>query len=731
MTNAARFFFLLALTLCAAIPASADDQPDANVPKVGLVLSGGGARGAAHIGILKILERESIPIDCIAGVSMGALTGGLYAIGYSPDEIEKFLVDQDWANVFSDAPQWRFTPLAERADSRYQGKIALRGWNLEIPGGLLGGQRFTEALDVMTAEPMLRAQNDFDNLPVPFRAVATNLIDGTPYIFRNGSMTQALRASTAVPMMFTPLETEDALLVDGGLVNNLPVDIVRDMGADIIIAIDVSTPLFGREDLHTLFNVIDQSISLQMVKTVEEQKKLASAVLSPDLHAYSNTDYDKISEIVRLGEEYAERHIDEIRALVAGIPPRRTRPVADANTATPIIDSISFSGLGKVPLKHVRKNLRLRPGDEADPSAIAAEVSRIYAMRLFESVSYTLEPVGENLYRLIFRVREDLLNTLGAGIRYDNDYRFTILTEFIARQLFGTPSRAVLSSQFGGLDYHTASLRYVPFQAGFFYVEPKIEISRQKRRNWDDKAWTYRFTDKREAGEFIIGGTLSRQVEFAAGYRIENVSISDAPELSALQGASRLAGFTAQLNWDSLDFPEYPRSGRQFRALVDKRYTAFGSDFNNLKGTIEYQRYVPLSENGTLRVELTAAYSEGTVPYYDFFFVGGYSQSSRASESFLGFGADEIAARQMAVAGLSYYHRIFTRPLSILKQGYVTAAYNGGVFSERGSAPYEFQNLNGIGAGLALDTRVGPLRMTLGLGEGRRAHFYLSFGPSF
>jgi outer membrane protein assembly factor BamA len=352
-------------------------------------------------------------------------------------------------------------------------------------------------------------------------------------------------------------------------------------------------------------------------------------------------------------------------------------------------------------------------------------------MRLFESVSYTLEPAGENLYRLIFRVREDLLNTIGAGIRYDNDHGFTILLEFIARQLLGTPSRAAVSSQFGGLDYHTVSLRYVPFQSALFYLEPKIEISRQKRRHWGDSSRTYSFIDKREAGEIVLGGTLSRQVEFAAGYRIEYVRVSDAFDFNEWHGAEKVSGLTARLNWDSLDFPEYPRSGRQFSARFDKRDTNFGSDSSNMKGTIEYRRYIPTSDKGTLRMDFLAGYSEGGISFYDMFFVGGYSRSSRAGEPFHGFGADEITARQMAIARFDYSHRVLTRPLSILKQGYVTATYNSGVFSERGSSPYDFQNLNGFGAGLALDTRAGPFRMNLGWGEGGRVNFYLSFGPSF
>ena len=725
-----RIFLILMTVFSAAIPALSDEIPDRRF-KVGLALSGGGARGAAHIGILKVLEREGIPIDYIAGTSMGALTGGLYATGYSASEIEEFFATRDWGSVFSNAPQWRFTNLVDRADTRYQLKVMLHGLNFELPGGLLSGQRFTEALDVLTSESMLGAQNDFDNLYIPFRAVATNLIDGKPYIFRQGSMTQAIRASTAVPMVFAPLGTEDALLVDGGLVNNLPTDVVRDMGADIIIAVDVSTPLFDRKDLHTLLNVIDQSISLQIVKNVEENKKLASIVLIPDLEGFSNTNYDKIRELVKRGEEAAERHIDEIRVLVADAMPRPSRPPEIISTTAPIIDSISFSGLQSVPEKQIRSKLRLQPGDEAKSSAIAAEVSRIYATRLFESVGYTLEPAGENHYHLIFRVREDQLHTIGAGIRYDNDYGFTILGEFIARQLFHTPTRVVLSSQFGGVDHHTVALRYVPFQTGYLYLEPKAEISRQRRFNWYDAASTYRLTDKREGGEIMLGGALSRQMEFSTGYRIARIRVFDLPDTESLPGSSIMAGLSARLTLDSLDYPEYPRSGGQFSAWIEKRDSMFGSDFNSLKGTIEFRRYMPLSDRGTLKLELRAAYSEGDVPIYDLFFIGGYSQSSRASDPFLGFGADEIAARQLGIAGLSYYHRVFAQPLSVLKQGYLTAAYNGGVFSGRGSAPYDFQKLNGLGLGLALDTRVGPLRMNFGWGEGGRARFYMSFGPSF
>ncbi|MDR1728313.1 MAG: patatin-like phospholipase family protein [Acidobacteriota bacterium] len=709
---------------------SAPQPPQGKPPKVALVLSGGGARGAAHIGILKVLQREGVPIDCIAGVSMGALTGGLYAVGYSPADIERFLAEQDWNSLFSDAPQWRFTPLVERADTRYQGKIALRGLSPEIPGGLFSGQRFTEALDVLTAAPMLRAQNDFDKLPIPFRAVATNLVDGKPYVFRQGSLTQAVRASIAVPMMFTPVETEDALLVDGGLVDNLPTGIARDMGADIVIAIDVSSPLLQKGEMRTLFSVVDQSISLQMERNVQESKKLATLVLTPNLDGYSNTNYDRLPEIIKRGEEEAELRLQEIKALVRGIPPHSHPEPAPTGTP-PVIDSIAFSGLNKVSARQVADKISLRAGDLADPAAIADDVSRIYATRLFETVSYTLEPVGGDRYRLIFRVREELMNTLGAGIRYDNDYDFTILAEFVARQLFRSPSRVVVSSQFGGVENHSASFRYTPAKADFLYLEPKVEISRLERQDKRDKVLVDTYTDKREGGQFLLGGTFFRQLELSGGYRLDRVRVAGGVAPRMLAGTSTLAGLSARLNWNSFDNPEYPSSGSSLDMRFAKRHRSFGSDYDNLKGSVDYRKHIPLPDESTIRMQVTLGYSEGDTPFFDQFFVGGFSPSSLASRPFLGFDVDEITAQQMAVGGVSYYRQIFTKPLSVLKRGYLTATYNTGFFSERASAPYAFQNWNGIGVGMALDTRIGPLRMTLGWGERGRVNFHLSFGPSF
>ena len=233
--------------LGALTPVSAQQNPH----KIGLVLSGGGARGASHIGVLKVLEQEQIPIHCIAATSSGSLVGGLYSLGYTATDIERIFSDQDWDSIFSDAPQRRLTRLIERSNARYQAQISFHGWNPELPTGLLEGQRLTEVLDKLITGRLLKAEYDFDRLPIPFRAVATNLVDGNAYVFQKGSLTEALRASMSIPLLFTPLEKDGMLLADGGLANNLPVDVVKAMGADIVIAVDVTSPLLPVDKVRT------------------------------------------------------------------------------------------------------------------------------------------------------------------------------------------------------------------------------------------------------------------------------------------------------------------------------------------------------------------------------------------------------------------------------------------------------------------------------------------------
>jgi outer membrane protein assembly factor BamA len=468
---------------------------------------------------------------------------------------------------------------------------------------------------------------------------------------------------------------------------------------------------------------------LQMEKNVQENSRLANLILRPDLEVYTNIDYDNIPQIIKQGELAANLRLPEIKSLVSQVPARRH--AAPLPSVLPVIDTISFRGLKQIPDSQIRAKLHIRPGEAADPSVIGADVSRIYATRLFESVDYTLDPVGENRYHLIFLLKEDLLNTLGAGIRYDNDYQFVVLAEFTARQVFHTPSKAIVSSQFGGLENHSASLRFIPPQAKFLFLEPKIEASRLERLDIRDKESIDKFTDKREGGQFMIGGAVFRQLEVSGGYRYERVRISGGSDPNRMTGSRSLGGLVLRLNWDSLDYREFPRSGSILKFQFDKQMPVLGGDSDYSRWQADYGQYLPVSANSTIQISFNAGYSEGSVPFYDAFYVGGSAHAEKASRQFLGFGRDEIRARQMAIVRAGYNRQIFARPLSFIKRGFLAVTYNGGFFSDRPASPYRFNYLSGVGLGFSADTMLGPLRVTGGWGEGGRFHYSLSFGPSF
>jgi NTE family protein len=546
-------------------------------------------------------------------------------------------------------------------------------------------------------------------------------------------MTEALRASMAVPLLFTPLEKDGMLLVDGGLANNLPTDIARDLGADIVIAVDATSPLLTKDEIRNFVDVVDQSISLQMARNVSENRKLASIVLQPKLEKLTYNDYDKIPDIVSRGEEEANRAIGQLRALVADVPQRsRPAPVPQPG-AMPVIESISFRGLKKIKAEQLAADVHLHPGEEIDPAAIEADVGRIYATRLFDSVACSLSPVGENRYQLAYIVKESALNALGVGLRYDNDFDFVALAEFTARQLFHGPSTATISTQFGGLEDHFANLRLIPSSARFFFLEPRAEVTRLERVDIRDKVLVDRFTDKREGGRALIGGTIFKQLEIAAGYQGERVRIEGGTDPNRLAGSVLLAGLTLRLNRDSLDFRDFPHSGTALRFQIDKWSRSFGSDLDYSKWEADYYRYFSVSGKSTFRINAKLGYSRGSVPFYDLFFIGGYSsaQIPMASRQFIGFRRDEITARQMVILGGSYRRQLFSHALSFIRSGYLMGIYNGAFFSNRSKSPYNFELLNGAGVGIALDTMLGPVRATGGWGDGGRWNFYISLGPSF
>lgn len=256
--------FLTGTLLLVAIPApTALSGQELDRPRIGIALSGGGARGIAHVGVLRALEELHVPIDVIGGTSMGAIVAGLYASGLSPDEIETALVEVDWERVLSDKPLPGALEFRRREDDRryvWEMEMGVDSDGLQVPGGLIAGQELGELLRRHTFA--VSAVEWFEDLPTPFVAIATDVRTGLPVVLRGGDLPSALRASMAIPTVFTPVEIDDLLLVDGGLTDNLPVDEVRALGAEVVVAVDVSLPIDPDDEIRSPFDVLERSAAI-------------------------------------------------------------------------------------------------------------------------------------------------------------------------------------------------------------------------------------------------------------------------------------------------------------------------------------------------------------------------------------------------------------------------------------------------------------------------------------
>lgn len=286
-------------------------------PKIGLVLAGGGAKGAAHVGVLKVLEEMRIPIDVVAGTSMGSIVGGLYAAGLSPQEIEREIRTIDWQDVFNDDPERADRSFRRKQDDRlyvFKAKPGFNDYKIELPLAYVQGQKFDLQLSRLTRK--VAGIQNFDHLPIPYRAVAADLETGQEVVLKSGNLARALRASMAVPGAFDPVLIDDRLLVDGGIANNIPVSVARAMGADVVIVSDLGSEMLTREQITSALSVAGQMVnflfglnSQASLKTLGPRDVLISVKLG-DIGAGS---FDRIVEAIPLGEQAARRAIDEIR----------------------------------------------------------------------------------------------------------------------------------------------------------------------------------------------------------------------------------------------------------------------------------------------------------------------------------------------------------------------------------------------------------------------------------
>jgi NTE family protein len=371
-------------------------------PKIGLVLSGGGSKGFAHIGTLRLIDSLHIPVDYISGTSMGGIIGALYSIGFSPDQIEDLARNSDWSEIFTDTPPRSQLPHFRIKNSgKYQLEFQIKGFTPAIPSSLISGQKISLLLSKLVATHS--HTTDFDSLPIPVHFVATDLVSGKEIILDHGSLAKAMRSTMSIPTVFSPVEWDDYLLIDGGLLNNFPVDVARKMGAEYIIGVNVGTPKKDVKSLDNILDIVDQTTSIPGYQKEELQQKLTDILIKPNINGYTAADFDKdkIEEIIKLGKDAARENITKFVKLkemldsldIEYLASTKTSQIpiyssSDAKLAPKgkstvndlIIYSITIEGNESLPFEFINNLLGIKASDKFDPELLERRITDMYSL---------------------------------------------------------------------------------------------------------------------------------------------------------------------------------------------------------------------------------------------------------------------------------------------------------------------------------------------------------------
>lgn len=705
------------------------------VPRIGLALSGGGARGLAHVGVLKVLEEMRVPISCITGTSMGAIVGGTYASGRSADEMAKIVVAADWDGLFRDAPPRKEIAVRRKFDdykTLFKPEFGVKDGSLSLPKGVIAGVSI-EAFFRELATPAVGI-GDFNKLPIPFRAMATDIETGQSIVLDRGSLAQAMRASMSVPGAIAPVEIDGRLLVDGGIANNLPIDEARKLCGEVIIAVNISTPPLKREELTSALSVTAQLINFLGKQTVDEQIKSLGAkdvLISPELGDISAGSFRRAQDAITIGEQATRALAGQLTRY--SVPPEqyaalRLRQVAEAR-ALGKVDEIRVEGLKRTNPAVALSLVESKPGEPLSEEKLGADLRRIYGTGDYESISYQLvggetgpramliEPIektwGPNYLRFGLALASD----------FSGDSQFNALVQYRRTWMNRLGAEWVTEVQIGQ-DTHFATEFYQPLnEAGKWFIAPNVYVGQQTRSVFigEDKVADY-LTSLTQGG-LDAGAVLGTWGQLRFGPVMSRVYArveTGSPVLPSVRQTT--SGLRAGLFIDQTDNAWFARSGYGLVATAYAAMESMGSNesYNRLEAS---GRVAHSWGPHTFNVAASGGSSlNSDMPAYASFSLGGPLHLSA-------YRINEFAGRRFAFGRLMYYNRTLPLP-DLLGSGiYVGASAEVGRMSDRSDGlPSEGTVWSGS-TFLGADTFLGPAYFGVGVGAGRWSLFLLLGAP--
>jgi len=714
------------------LPAYLFPQPQENPrPKVGIVLSGGAAKGIAHIGALKVIEEAGLPIDFIGGTSMGGIISGLYSIGYNASELEKIVLTEDWNWLLSDDINRRDLSIDEKTEEDlFFVSFPIRKSKVIFPSGIIAGQNIENRLNNLCAQ----AYNirDFNQFQIPYLCVAMDIISGDEVVFRSGYLPEAMRSTMAIPSLFEPVKKDTMQLVDGGVLNNFPADHVKNMGADILIGIDVGLIGDSANRKNDLFKILGQTVMWTSAKKVDANRALCDIIISPNLKGFGLSSFNESDSLIARGEKAAREMFPILKALADSL-----NDLYDFQTGTPsyqppdsfLLKEIKISGLKRVSEQLIKGKLQLEVPSKVTADDIYDAINNVYSSLYFEKIIYELQESDEDSPEkgilLNIHVRERGGALIRVGLNYNSDFKASVVFNATFRNLLLDGSKLSLNFGLGENPRFFASyFKNNGWKPGYGL---DLELNDYDIFLYEGsrKVSTLDFTDY--SARLYTQSIFKNSIALGLGVEFENHVInpvvSDVIFETQAHHYYNAFGFIRLDTYDDLFYPEV---GSRFNAMYKLIYNATISPTQFL--TFRYEQAVKISKRITLIPTVFGGFSTADSATTDYHLhLGGMNQFYRQEQiPFTGLSFMQVSNRNVIAAG-------FNLQFNFWKNNYIVLRANGGVAAwDIISLPEKQNGILGFGISLGNNNIIGPIEITfMGSNLHREPMVYLNIGYWF
>lgn len=604
------FFFVIQLN---TVDARQIEEAEGDTLKVGLVLSGGGALGIAHIGVIQAIEEAGIRIDYITGTSMGSLVGALYSIGYTSDQLLEIARSNNFMELFTEQRNRRYITNYERTyEDKTVASFPISRKGIDLPVGIISGQNVYTFLSRLTWN--VHGTEDFDHFPIPFAAIATDLETGEAVVFRDGYLPDALRASISIPSVFTPHEINDKIYIDGGLIRNIPVQDALDLGANYTIAVDVSSPLMPKDSLNTLADIFTQSFYFRIQEYSEIQRNMADYLVEVDeLHGrYTAADFDKVDELIAIGQRAGQKHIEKFREIAAQqtVPPP-PRPGIGVSGSLPI-SQINIQGNTIYDSEYILNQLEFESGMYLNPDIIEQKVTRLYSSQYINNVTYRVLTNDDYYYSLQINISENIRDEFKVGIRYETGTQASILLQSNFHNLLHTGSLSRLEARLGDRQSFLIDHIYFGVLGSRLALRSSIQYHSENVEWFSERDRISRFKHETVRGELSWANYFSTNNMFETGIRKAFTFHSDEINPDSIRASSSdYHAFFLRFTRDRQNRRAYPTSGEKIILEGFLSDDFFFSPANFSSAKFYYNTFYTVADFLSLTNTLYAGYTTG------------------------------------------------------------------------------------------------------------------------